>query len=530
MAEESTPQTHQQANRFGLKRRAEQTREAHAAITLARFEVLSAEGTDAGQRPPRRVRVQRGERTVLLSPTTAQPRELSPGVYTVANLFVPGRDSTSAEQHQLAICCTVSELPVTATFVLPDHLSLEELEETPDEREALKSLSVRTSNGILGAVRVQISLRVQSPRRLIHSLGTDHLDRHLPETEQKVLDQRPHLEPGRGIVGATVHAGMALLSRLLLRKGPPEPLEPELWTRARSLTIADVYPRIRHELLSVIRATVHQETAASLYDTVEVRERVQQDIQRYLAETLDDFGLAVDRVSAFQFFSPDYEELLENRGKLAIAAEELVDVRTHVAVQDEYREINKGKAIKDAAAEGEVKRHLDEHKDADEDRRRGREGKQRAFDRDQREADEGQEVRSMLARGQAALQLAGQLQQMNLEAQEKQRDAEHRRKLEVLRLMAGRPPEEQLVLALSYDSQLQHAFVAAQQARSEQEKLAMAQRFQDQLVAVYGQQSGQVNTLLLEAARQLGAVAVKRVEAGGTTRPLPEPPPSGDAP
>jgi len=105
-----------------------------------------------------------------------------------------------------------------------------------------------------------------------------------------------------------------------------------------------------------------------------------------------------------------------------------------------------------------------------------------------------------------------------------------------MKAVAALPPEQQFLYAMMMNPDLQQSFAALQQANAGQERLAMAQSFQTQIAGIYGTNTQMTNALLLEAARQLGAVMTAhaggqpaQIEEGRVVRDVPptqSPPPA----
>jgi hypothetical protein len=68
----------------------------------------------------------------------------------------------------------VDDLPFTVPLVFPDAILLEQ---ESDSLQALRSLSLRTSDNLLSAVRLEMSLQCVDPFRLIRSFGFQQLQK-----------------------------------------------------------------------------------------------------------------------------------------------------------------------------------------------------------------------------------------------------------------------------------------------------------------------------------------------------------------
>jgi hypothetical protein len=79
--------------------------------------------------------------------------------------------------------------------------------------------------------------------------------------------------------------------------------------------------------------------------------------------------------------------------------------------------------------------------------------------------------------------------------------------------------EQQLLLAMQYNPDLKQAFVAMQDSRSNEDKVAMARDFQVRVQSICGDQSQQTNNLLTETAKALGLAVSGRIQDQASMRP-----------
>jgi hypothetical protein len=520
--------------------RAKRVFDEYPKIPIVRFETVWPSSTP--DRPQRkRLVVQPRSRGFLIGARHAAPQRLGPGQYKVADLFIteetPVGATTAAANAQVAVCCFVEDLPFIVGVVLPDMLLM--ADET-SAAGAITSLTLRTSEKIAGAVRFEMSLRCVDPVKLMRVIGSPHAERELEadRKRKKLIDvrrvavekERPswwelHKWVGRMVAGSTVEQAEFIIKN-------PDPF-----------TMEDLYPRINLELAQVVRAAVGECSIKDLYGTVAVRERIQQEIQREMGQTLSAYGLEVDRISTFQFFAPDYEKkVLNERGEVAIQAERLETLDQRVALDDQYRLIGDDQHKKEQAsraardvdtlnANADVQAVADAHRNDKLVRDLEQGSIKKDWNRDQTQKDERLKIqvveeraaaalRASEAKALAAARVASEQQRLRLEARraedearERAKDAEHRRRLEAVKSIAELPPDQQFLYAMMMNPDLQRAFVALQQANAGQDRLAMAQQFQDKIAAVYGDNTKLVHGLLTEAAKQLGAVM--SAHAGG---------------
>jgi hypothetical protein len=481
---------------YGFVDRAEREEFNHKQIVLVRFQGVQGYTGDGAAAGSQRIVVQPRTRSWLLGSSAVEPKQLRPGVYSVANLLIggnkPGAAGKGHRVYDYSVMCSVSDLPVVATFVLPD---LQTFVESGSISRALQSLNLRTSDNQLGAARGQISLIVRDPVRLIKTFGDAQIR--------------------RGKVDAEVLAGpsKAGLFRRLFNwiKGNQEPDE-QFFAAIPPFTVADLYERIGLELARSVQTSIGKQTVTSLYEDIRVRDEVQQDMCRDLHDTMAAYGLEIERVSAFQFACPEYEALLKRKGAASLDAEALSEDRRELDTKDQRRALKQADAKTQKSVDGELQRHAitedeqtkltaDEAAKQDQLRKLGRETDRRSHERTQREADEKLRIGLERDKLQLALDMHNQL-----------KDAEQRRKLEEMHEYAKLPPAQVLQIAMIQNPHLVEAFKAAQGADGTQQQITMLNQFREQLVKVYGENRDQIQQLMLAAVRQIGAVYGKRAD------------------
>jgi hypothetical protein len=223
--------------------------------------------------------------------------------------------------------------------------------------------------------------------------------------------------------------------------------------------------------------------------------------------------MRIERVSAFQFISPDYERLLEERAQIALKQQKLDDLQVQADVSDRQRQIDRDQFNKETADEAERRRlkiaedartreALDRNRLDEQKRRLERDAQQKNFEREQRGEDERLAMDLQFDKARKALELHNQMQQ-----------AQWDRQMQMLEFYQNVPADRLLQLAMLQNPQLASAFIAAQQAQELKDRLALQSKFQEELAKSYGQNRDQFQQLLIEATKQLGQVMAARLGA-----------------
>lgn len=447
-------QEQQLKDEYGFARRAQDADKNQRGLAIARFQILP-QPADGSPPPTKKIAVQRHHRTLVFTPTTREPKVLSPGLYSVANLLLTtGRASSSsrgrAAELWRGIClCEFSLLPISATFVLPDRAALGE---NADVSTALSSLGLFTKDNLLVGAQVQMSLQCINPERLVQVFTGDQIGKGHIEVEE--ILPRPRERPN-------------LLARWWRRifgddnlEDQPDEEEYLVEGEIENFTIAQLYPLIRLELAASIRTSIQNEEAKRL-DDIDVRTRIQDDIQRDMATTLNAYGMGIERVAAFQFFSPDYMRLRAGRAQIAINRLGLADKEEAAKIRKQGREIEQDDITHSQATEQEIQRHKleqaeqtsqvqDKYITAQEKRQQERDHQQRVHERTQQAADAEQQIE--LQRKKAA---------MALEINNQWKNAEMKRQQAMIQDYKGLTTEQLLTIAMIQNPQLAAAFVAA---------------------------------------------------------------------
>jgi hypothetical protein len=498
--------------KIGMLQRAQQIGETLSKVVLARYETIQrTAGVDLAST---KLVVKRERAQFIYFNAESSPVQLRPGRYELGRIMVAGR---GRPDDRGCLVCEVSQDPITVTFVFPDFESFDQNLISHDRplilrgiQEALNSLSMRTSDDQLGGALLQLRLACNEPIKLVrcrdYTRWADH-DSPLVQVNKRLVK-----EPAK-----------SLWQRAwdwLVSNPPEEPGVRETF-RTGEITLKDLYPMIRHELAEAVCNSIRNFTVEALYDRQDTnRARLHESIKGYMEKTLEGYGLRIIDVVAFQFRSPDYEEFLKRRGDVSLNRRTLAEIERNETDlrrqrreldQEEFEHVESLEEKKDLLAldrEGRVQERTDRLAQDKQTRQLTMEAQRLEFERQQQDAEDERQHRQTLR----ALEYQEKLHEMQAKLLEQTRDAEHNRRLEAIQLIAGYPPEQQFLLALQYNPELQQAFVALQQAQSNDQKVEMAQQFQTQIQSIYGHHSEQTNQLLLAAAQALGLAVSSRLK------------------
>ncbi|QGJ71571.1 Hypothetical protein PBC10988_32780 [Planctomycetales bacterium 10988] len=508
----------------------------------------------------KRLEVREGTFTVLYSPFHG-PLMLEPGEHEISDLGVGAEKSFEAgKTTQRAYICTVARNPLVTEFVLPDAISAREASDARDlaahtdltqrdqqitiAQHTLTSLSMRTADDILGGATMQLVLRCTNPAPMISMLFSSRFDNLSPQEKQIFSSQRQNPKY-KGSIGALFSYSYDFVKHAFgMSSGPKIPN-----TIAFSISMWDLWTQFRMEFAGAIIQSIRNETAQSLYDTVEVRDRVAEDISKIMTDSIRLFGMKVDRVSSFRFISPQYEKMLEGRMKNALDRAELSDLEEAEDIQTERDEIAKKSGARQAdnakfnkTLEAEKERHgIGQDRETQRlknevhieqvDHKHLVDAKEFNHEQSKLEAAERTRMQLEFEKGEMQHRLTSQkddlqfqklermmelqAKQYELEDQRSDRqldrklrheDAEFQRRVTLLKEYAGLPEDSILTIAVAENPKLVQAYTATMKAKGQDEQLTMQKQFRKDIESIYGVNTKQTHELLIEAARQLGSV------------------------
>lgn len=282
------------------------------SIDVARvtYHTVAGDGTCATLR---NLVVQTGWRAVVNGGSFSA--SLEPGSY---NLSMRGAQSRglqaimarlSADRlSYLSVCQVPQQLLVP--FVLPDPAALSEKAQgqdgggtkfiTPEAvQPVLRTLNLATADAYVGAVTTELQLAVTDPVKFQLALlaGDRELERSAQEAHKSVTD------------------------RFTLRQR----VKAALWGKAGeaqrlpvSYTGLDLLARVRQEFAQVVRGAIADIPIDVLYTSAHQREQVADTVKKGMFDTLSVLGVAVEQLSAFTFYSPDYDRVLDHEQRVKL--------------------------------------------------------------------------------------------------------------------------------------------------------------------------------------------------------------------
>lgn len=487
---------------YGLQKRADGVDAAHQEIVLIQFEGLSTMDDQ--------VSVPRDSRAWILTSGMQEPKALAAGIWRVGNLPIRGRSvqtqgtSEGKRVYNYGIICRASLLPITATFVLPDTQSFIERASDMESQEysALCETQLRTMDGFLGAARFQITFRCEEAHKLIQAFGESKI------SKGEVLDGE----------ATRTSTKVGILKRIgNWFTGAPSP-EPDFFTAIPPFTIADLYRIIRLELMGAVRSTVMKYNAASCNDMAAIRQEVEDQIREHLKSTLNNFGILIDGVSAFQFTCPAYEEYLKHKAVGEITKKETEVAQLHADAQEAMLNLQKQAAKSQVSAEHEVERLKIEEEGKTSKEREAMLKVQQAdrlirnevdqnHRRSQQKADEDQ--RRTLQ--EEKLNMFLRVNEKALEQQNKQADEELRRAKAMLAEYKSVSPEERIALAMIHHPHMVEAYRAVLESRSKDDQIKLLKEFETRITKVQDTRNEQSSEISIEIVRQIGAAFQARL-------------------
>lgn len=488
--------------------------ELHEKITVAEVQFFQylADGSLPGLK---KIRVPEGSQAVVISQVRCET--LGPGEHEVATSGIASsvRAALASDRSGGVLCvCTFPAVQIGFNVMLPDELDVIAAGGNVDA--AMKSLSLRTADDLVGTAELSARVRVAEPVKIATVMA-----RELLKAAQSDATQEP-----KGLLGSVTFPFRAL-GRLMFGGNA----EQTGHVAAQPIKLSRVYGSVRTELALVVRAAVRQERAETLYDTVQVRERITEDLSRSLADTFSAYGLKLDRIAAFKFQCEEYDDLLRDRSKIALQREALGDKRNAAAIDAEEKGILKDRRRVDAADVqdaakmiGETERNqiyedaltadtTDRARAAAQARQLSMDEAKLAFNRDQRALDERQNLALQDERQRLQLEKIRMLAQIDADRQRAQTEQTK----SLIDSTRGASTDQLLVVAMMQNPALAGAFSAAQQAKfamlNVEKQLEMQAQFRQQLEQAYGANNQMVGALLQEAVKQWGTVQGKKAEA-----------------
>jgi len=489
------------------------------------------------------------------------PTKLDPGPYKVTATGVssnPLAGILAALTGGFAMICEVIDTEFPVTLAVPDLILLRNERDEVDEaagavdiEAAYTSAGLLTADDMLGGVEVQLRLRCTDPLKLFNHLIASHAS--FRAHEDKVAGLRGSDRSGVGVLQALM-LPVAVIGQVLF--GPTAMERMGSWNSGNApidafkFHVDELFTRLRNEFLMALRAGLRHETVQSLYDTVEVRERVAADIATAMRRSLELYGIALEQVVSFHFRCPEYDKLRARRGQIAIGKESLVDQKIQVEIAKQGRDVTAQEVTHAITTEEKLARHeIDEGTETQAARDRAaaakqegtlvRDAAQQNHRRTQEQLDDEQAIKADRARNEAQHEkLAGLLDLYKLQ---RVYELEWLEKWARLVAELQLSPESTVAIMLLNNPGLAGVLVEMKRVAGLEQMLAQREQFEARFVEVLGRDREQIGRLMDEAVRQFGNVMAKRAEAARPqivatssglvpVKPLtdPPPPPPGD--
>jgi hypothetical protein len=531
---------------YGFWDRAQAMRRQMERIRLARIQALKVPG-DGSLPYMRDIQVDDGARLFLYSSAQPRPVQLPPGTYSAQDLFRHHGVATSVQPYedQSWCCfCWVQTRPPPAVVALPDppllggsltHEATDVEQLQHSITQAIRTLSLVDRDNQRGGAMLQIELRCTDAGKFMETVVQDFLEDHrqalerdeLP-TDQRIKVRRPLPPPEqrpRGFFATLARWAKALVGV----KPPPERTGPPSELTNLSYTLMDLYKVIHMEFRSAIQEAIRQMSAQELFENRNnSRRQVESAIQNTMSVTLTHYGLAIDRVSAFEFICPEATRARDMEAKLREAQGQLelrkqaaeVNTQTAQVVHDELV----GAEGRDATLQtvrldnqAKVAAAQDLHAREALGRKHEAEGLQNAFARQQR----GEEATLALK-----LEKDQKEQEIRLEHDRRSRDLEllqakiraaadaqmalERHELEQLNQFIAQikdlPADKMQLLIAVRNPQLAALWSASQQHAAQQQIIELQRQQQQLLAAANSQSSREIADFMTQVAGIVGQI------------------------
>ena len=537
--------------------RAKSMYENFGKTSLVQIQVLKM--PDDGSLPNvKDIRVTEGNNLFVYSSLDSSPQQLRPGTYSARELFAHrtlGRSIQRLNDGGWCCLCTVRTRSFQATFALPDPQLLDESllhgaktdeQLTTSVKQALRSLSLLDANDLFGGAQAQLDLQCLEPARLMESTIHDYLEHQRPALEPveaaNVLEDddlgKTSVKKRGPKNGGVWHTMKSFVGRAIGNRSDGRAHSPNKFSVLfnGSYSLRDLYSRIHLEYRASIQQAMRNLTALDLYDNVSVRLRVEEEIKRTMCNTLEGYGMTINRVSAFQFHCPDFDRQRERRGDIRIAKDDLTtradvldinkknrelkhEEEQHVAMLRDKKERSKIEA--DAATSNMADAAADEAQD----RQLAMRAKREEHDRQKRAGDV--RLEQELKAEKLNAHLVHHKKYLETVSEHERRTMENQLEFEQKRLKmyseSKLPAELTELLLAQNDPHSAVLYIKNQRLKSEQEKVEMLEGCRKQLESAYGKSSKEVVEFSQEVVKQIGKIVGKRIEFGRSKRLAPPP-------
>jgi len=405
--------------------------------------------------------------------------------------------------------CRVRRSVASFPIVVPDAKGLNETALKAGVASTSKTQvdAIVTVDGFHGGIELLLSLHVRDPILLLNSLAlmNDQVQiahEKMQDVAQKA-DKRGFFERLRralpGSISTTTRAADAV-----------------------EVTAQHFYDSIRGEVLLALRGCIGNERAEDLMLSDGVRSRVAENLNRVMNETLQRFGLGIDRVPSFDFVCPRFQTVQTEMAEEQLARKRLEIDKARAQIEAEQLRIAKEKSVLAVGTNEEIKQHeikttattkelADKAAAENATRARLMKEEQLKFEREQAAAAERQRIEL----GSLDQRTRDEDQRLKIRALREEWDAqqksEHERRLETVKLLTTVPPEMRMEVLLALNPGLQNAYIAAKQAEGAQQQIVLQERFRGEMTSVLGADRMLINNLMQEGIKQIGTVITAKV-------------------
>lgn len=535
-------------------------KEQFGKIALARLQFLQMPNDGAIPRI-KELRVTK-EAHVFFAPSEYSELEALPvGAHTAAELFSDTRWATSVQSTRRRNFCLfvhVDSQPVTVTFQLPDWEHMDQvfpllnkdgqatnIEITQqDFQKTLEQVNIRSADFFFGGAQVQLKIRVARPAKFLDTLAAYMVDQVFSEEDRAGSHQLTNTDEEDGAGGGL----RGIMRRFRKRVGEffvgKDPTVSRSQVINRQFTLAHFYARIRMEFGQAVQQAVRSLQATDLLENKdETRKTVREDVRKFMGVTLGAYGIELIEVPAFEFLCPDLFTQQRAQGEIELRKKWVDDQKKRLELNrqatilaKEEERFDKLLQFEDIKTEieraGQIGEMKDANKAAAEERARQRDAVQQDYDRGQRTLNAATDLDIEKNKGLVVNQLEKdkllglvEVNAAHLALQEKQKDAEFAKMLELAKVLPTLSPQMQQMMLAALKPELAAALVANTQAAGLEQQLAMAREHNAanaQAAAGGVQQAAQ---LLGQIVQQAGNVLTAAQKPPAPLPPAAPPPP-----
>lgn len=492
--------------------RAGQMEEDFGRMELVRIQIIRT--PDDGSPPAiQKIRVTNGVRLFKYSSSDARPVLIPErdAPWTPEEIFkndgINARIQTKGAGNWCCFCW-VKEQTMTPIFYLPDTLSIQEMSTVGSEglpvgavKDALKSLSIVSSDDFFGGVSIQASLVCVNHERVmegaIHSLlekvgavmnDTAKVEKQL---EQSALASRTLFEKTRDWVFS------------LVGKKPRGDVQLETF----NFNLWHLYQSIHLEVKDAVRNAVRGISAKQLYEDAEERKKVEKSIEKFLGATLSHYGFRLDRIASFRFYCPDYENQRAVDGQIAMERQRLDARKKQQEINEADSDLERAARKREIERLAQLERLTLEEKISTEEVANRAKLQETNAEIQRREAEEASRRAATDAESRQKLALEFETKKADVEIQKEKmenwtkhyrekKEIDNKSLLEAANALKGIDIRLAQLLALRENPELASMWVQAQKAQAFENQVTMLRDVQKQVIDVYGEKGKELKDLM----------------------------------